>query len=105
MKTNLIGVLRDVQLSTLAFAIALGWSLFQLAEGVAAFIEGLAIHTHDGTEAFSYTASLYPQQGGGLTWTWGHHLFYFGQFVLGLIEVCVVLSVAALARRYTRRSD
>jgi hypothetical protein len=101
MKTNLIGVLRDVQLATLAFAIALGWSLYQAASGLATFVEGVTVHSH-GFDQFGPLASL-PQYGESLTWVWGHHLFTFGQLVMGLIELGTVLLVTMLVRRFSSR--
>ena len=103
MKVNLAGVLRDVPLTTLAFAIALGWSLYQTALGVATFIEGVTVHVH--AQDFGFTGyAAFPQEGLDLTWVWGHHAFGFGQFVLGLIELGTVLLVAMLVRRFTARA-
>lgn len=96
MKTNLIGVLRDVQLTTLAFAIALGWSLYQTALGFATFVEALTSRTNGFTGYVGATT--------GLTWIWHDHVFTFGLFVLGLIELGTVLLVAALVRRFARGS-
>ena len=97
MKVNLAGVLRDVPLTTLAFAIALGWSLYQTALGVGTFIESVTIHVHS-TDQLGFTEYI-PGYGGGLTWIWGHHVFTFGQFVVGLTELGTVLLVALLVRR------
>lgn len=98
MKVNLAGVLRDIPLTTLAFAIALGWSLYQLAYGVGIFIEGVTSHG-DGLNRVGFLDL--PQYGTALTWVWGHHLFAFGQFVFGLLEVGTVLLVAMLVRRFS----
>lgn len=104
MKVDLAGVLRDVQLTTLAFAIALGWSLYQAALGVATFIESVTVHSH-GFGGFPGVAFAFPVQAGyGLTWVWGHHIFAFGQLVLGLIELGAVLLAAALVRRFSRNT-
>jgi hypothetical protein len=99
MKVNLAGVIRDVQLATLAFAIALGWSLYQMALGVGTLIEGVTYRVHS-ADQFGFTGYI-PGYGGGLTWVWGHHPFSFGQFVLGLIELGTVLLVAVLVRRFS----
>lgn len=101
MKVDLAGVIRDVQLTTLAFAIALGWSLYQTALGLATFIEGLSVRE---SSPFGSGFVGLPQEGFGLTWFWHHHLFDFGQFVLGLIELGTVLLVAVLVRRFSARS-
>jgi hypothetical protein len=85
-----------VQLTTLAFAIALGLSLIQVAEGVATFITDVTQHGHDLNEGLG----LY---GGGLNWFEGHHPF--GQFVTGLIELGTVLLIALLVRRLSSHAD
>lgn len=103
MKVDFAGVIRDVQLATLAFAIALGWSLYQAALGVGIFIEGVTVHER-GVNQFTGFLTL-PQEGTGLTWIWGNHLFIFGQLVLGLIELGTVLLVAMLVRRKSPRAD
>ena len=67
MKADLAGVLRDVPFTTLAFAIALGWSLYQTANGVATFVEGVTVRGHN----FPLGVLALPQYGDGLTWVWG----------------------------------
>jgi hypothetical protein len=96
VKTNLLGPLRDVQLGTIALAIALGWSLYQTALGVATLVE---TYIASGTGGWTGYVSA---QGIGLTWVWHHHVFTFGQLVLGLIELGTVLLVAAYVRRDSR---
>ena len=44
MQDELVRFLRDATLLTLAFAIAIGWSLFQFAHGVATFLDALTAH-------------------------------------------------------------
>jgi len=85
MLTELDRLLRDVTLMTLAFAIALGWSLFQFAQGVENLIIG-AIHKSDNSP-------------GGLSFMLGKHAFYFDPILAGLIEVAVVVAVILLVRR------
>jgi hypothetical protein len=102
MKINLMGLLRDVSLTTLAFAIALGWSLYQFAYGMATFVEGVTVHSRGFDQQLGGFASL-PQYGESLTWVWGHHLFTFGQLVMGLIELGTVLLVTMLVRRFSSR--
>jgi hypothetical protein len=97
MKSNLLGPLRDAQVGTLALAIALGWSLYQTALGIATLIEGALTRT-GGLGGFTG----YVQSGLGLTWVWHHRVFTFGQLVLGLIELGTVLLVAVFVRRRTR---
>jgi hypothetical protein len=92
MKVGFGSVMRDVQLTTLALAIAFGLSLIQIAEGVASFIEGLTQHGSGAHQAqFEFGVSL--------SWVFGGHLFAFGQLVQGLIMLGVVWVVAWLVRR------
>ena len=70
---------------TLAFAIALGWSLFRFAEGVENLVIG-AIHKSDNSP-------------GGLSFMLGQHAFYFDPVLGGLIEVTVVVAVILFVRR------
>ena len=85
--------MQDTTLTSLAFAIALGWSLIQVVEGLGALI----------------TTAL-PNSGGGdypfpvLGWTWGGHIFDFQQLLYGVIEFAVVLVVFLLVRRRPRSS-
>lgn len=81
-------VLRDATVTGLAFAIAIGWSLFRVAQGVATFVEGLSTHASFGGEV----------AGGAMTWTVGHHFVSLDGIVTGLIELAVVLAVAAIVR-------
>ena len=49
-------VLEDVKLTTLAFAIAIGWSVYQVGVGVAQFVEGLLTHLPSGNDSFARRA-------------------------------------------------
>ena len=82
-------LLRDTTLTTLAFAIALGWSLFQVAEGVATLIA--AALERVGPAEFG--------RDGMLSWHVAERVFIFGPLVVGLIELGVVLAAIALLRR------
>ena len=87
--------MRDVQLMTLALAIAFGLALLETAQGVANFVQGLAEHGSGAREAqFAFGTSL--------NWRFGGHLFAFGGFVEGLIELAVVLLAAILVRRHAQ---
>jgi hypothetical protein len=99
---DLKDVLRDASLTTIAFAIALGYALLQTAEGVAYFVEGVTAHSHDFGR---FGLASLPQYGQSLTWVWGHRLFTFGQLVSGLIELGTILLVAAFVRRRSKTSD
>ena len=78
-------LLRDVTLMTLASAIALGWSLFQVAQGLGYLILE-AVRKNEGPAL-------------GLSFASGHHIFEFDRFLLGLVEFCVVVAVILIARR------
>ena len=92
--------MRDVQLTTLALAIGFGLALIQTAEGVAFFIEGLAEHGRGVHDLLAFAAV--PAEGNSLSWVFGGHLFSFGQLVIGLIELGVVLLAAMLVRRHAQ---
>jgi len=85
--------LRETTLATVAFAIALGWSLYQVASGMASLIV-LALQDSGGAD--------FEIQRPGIGWTWGGHIFNFQGLLQGLIELVVVLAVALLIRRRFR---
>lgn len=91
MRTELERLLREVTLVTLAFAIALGWSLYQAVSGLAGFITTLL-------QRFSSSDLTSPF--GDLSWTVGHHVLVFGPLLRGVIELAVVLCVILLVRRH-----
>jgi hypothetical protein len=78
----------------LAFAIALGWSLFQVASGL-----GYLITTALRTANDSFGVVVL----GGLAWNVGGHILVFDQLVQGLIEFGVVLAVFLVVPRSSRR--
>jgi hypothetical protein len=98
MKVGLVGVLRDVPLTTLALAIGFGLALIQTAQGLATFVEGVTQH---GSGAHEIRFEFGPS----LNWFVGGHLFAFGQLVQGLIELAVVALAAVLVRRLTRPTE
>ena len=100
MKADFGTVMQDVQLTTLALAIGFGLALIQMAEGVAYFIQGLAVHG-SGVHDIPGFPTL-PAEANALTWVFGGHLFEFGQLVNGLIELGVLLLVAILVRRHAQ---
>lgn len=101
MKDELDGLLEDVRLFTIAFAIALGWSLFQLAHGVATFIDGLLIHLPQGSPG----SGSFFGQGSGLTWSVGRRIVTLDGILMGLVELALVLLVAVLVRSRVGRRD
>jgi hypothetical protein len=94
MKADLRRLLADATLVTLALAIALGWSLYQFAQGAATFVDALTTNlpagTHDSVPYFD---------GGGLTWFVGDRIVTLDGMVRGAIEVGVVVLVAVVVRR------
>jgi hypothetical protein len=86
-------LIQDLTLLTLAFAIALGSSLYQLAHGVGTFVDGLTTHLPGG-DIHTYTS----YQGAGLTWIVGHRILVLDGIVTGLVELAVVIGIAAFVR-------
>ena len=88
-------LLRDRTPIALALAIALGWSLYQFAHGVAYAIDGLLTHIPSGQSGFPGVV------GGGLTWYVGNRVLTLDEAFLGLVELALVLAVAILVQRRT----
>jgi hypothetical protein len=98
VRDDLEGILRDATLTVIAFAIALGWSLYQLAHGIAVFVDGLLTHLPVGDGQY------FGSGAGGLTWVVGRRLVTLDQMAVGLIELALVLAAAAFVRRYAARA-
>ena len=100
MKEELDHLLRDTTLFTLTVAIALGWSLFQFAHGVATFVDALTTHLPPAS-----ASRFIPSYGDGvgLTWVVGGRVVTLDGVVMGLIELATVLLVAWFVRRRTVR--
>ena len=99
MREDLDRILQDATLVTIAFAIAIGWSLYQLAHGIAFFIDGLTVHL----PAASPNGLIpYSSESGGLTWIVGRRYIALDGIVIGLLELGVVLLVAVAVRRRVR---
>jgi hypothetical protein len=95
LRRDFDGLLRDTTLTTLAFAIAFGWSLLQVASGLGSLVT-TAVHGYDtGGDNFGIL--------GGLVWKLGDHFLVFDQLVQGLIEFGVVLTVFVFVPRSSRR--
>src|SRR6059058_455588 len=78
--------LRDATLVTLVLAIALGWTLVLLAQGVAETVTTLLTHYPD--------SDLLDLSGGRhLTWSVGNRLLTLGSLVSGLVAFAVVVAV------------
>ena len=95
VRSDLEQLLRDTTLTTLVFAIALGWSLFQVVSGLGYLIVG----------AFQKTSpdDLY---GGSLSFTLGRHVFIFQPLLQGLVELAAVIALLVFVlRRRTQISN
>ena len=84
-------LLRETTLTTVAFAIALGWSLYQVASGLGYLIV-LALPNSGGANPF----------GTRIGWSWGGHIFEFQGLLQGLIEFAVILAVILVVQRRSR---
>jgi len=91
MREELERLLDDVTLLTLTFAIALGWSLYQLAHGIALFIDGLFNHLPPGSNGAYLTAV-----GTGASWVVGHRIVALDGVIIGLVELIAVLGAILL---------
>ena len=96
MQDELARLLRDATLLTLATAIAIGWSLFQFARGVATFLDALTTHL---PPQISGRFIPYSNEGVGLTWVVGGRVISLDGMFIGLVEVATVLLVAVVVRR------
>jgi hypothetical protein len=92
VRSDLDRLLREVTLTTLAFGIALGWSLFQAVQGVAYFITTLLQRVS--TDEFGPSGPS-----GDLSWQVGNHVLQFGPLLRGFLELAAVLLVIVLVRR------
>jgi large-conductance mechanosensitive channel len=90
-------LVRDVTLVTLALAIGLGWSLFQVAQGVADVVTNLLRHVPPGDVRLGFT-SAQP-----LTWIVGDRVLTLNSLLTGLIDFVVVLALALLVLTHARR--
>lgn len=86
-------LLRETTLTTVAFAIALGWSLYQVASGLGSLIV-LALPNSDGGGPYGLS----------IGWTWRGHVFEFQSLLQGLIEFAVILAVILVVQRRSRPS-
>jgi hypothetical protein len=99
MRESLDHVLRDATLVTLAFAIALGWALFQVAHGLAQLISTALIAYPSPVDVLSSVRYTYP-----LTWVVHDRILTFGPLLEGLVELAVVLTAAVLVYRRSTRA-
>src|SRR5579872_2775543 len=93
MRDALDRLLDDLTLLMLTFAVALGWSLYELAHGIALFVDGLFVHVSGGT------GNAYLTAGNGADWVVGGRIFTLDGVVIGLIELTAVLGVIVLVQK------
>jgi len=86
----------EATLAIIALGIALGYALASLAQGVGQTLTGLTVDTGD--DAFS------SGSGDWLAWNVGGHVLNVAPTVGGLVEVAVVLAIAAVVVRRLDRS-
>jgi hypothetical protein len=91
MRVDLERLLRDSTFTTIAFAIALGWALLQLAQGFSYLVTEAVQETPGGVTGVPNS---------GLTVAVGSHVFDFQPLVGGLVQFGVVLLVVLLLRRW-----
>lgn len=89
MRADLERIMEDTSLLTIAFAVALGWCLFEFASGVGFVLVG-ALETSEG-----------PRPGGPNVRI-ADRVLVFGPLLQGTIELLVVLAVMVSARRVQR---
>jgi hypothetical protein len=96
MREHFDRLLAQTSIVTLALGIAIGWSLFQVAKGVADLVQGLLTHYPTGTQ---YTAYVRSQSA---TWIVGGRVLTLTSLITGLVELAVVLLVAGLIAARSR---
>ena len=96
MREHLDRLLAQTSIVTLALGVAIGWSLFQVAKGVADLVEGLLTKYPSQSELLAFRNSQTA------TWIVGGRVLMFTTLITGAVELAVVLLVAVLiARRRT----
>jgi len=99
MREHFDRLLAQTSLVTLALAIAIGWSLFQVAKGVADLVNGLLTEYPNGSQLISYVNSQ------PATWIVQGRVLTFTMLIQGIVELTIVLIAAALIvrRKQTNR--
>jgi hypothetical protein len=94
MREHIDRLLAQASIVTLALGVAIGWSLFQVARGVADVVQGLLTKNPDGLQFTAY------QNSQPATWIVGGRVLTFTTFS-GIVELAIMLLVAALIARRT----
>jgi hypothetical protein len=95
MREDIDRLLNQTSLVTLALAIAIGWSLFQVAKGVADLVSGLLTEYPGGTDYLAYV-NRQPA-----TWIVGGRVLTLTTLIEGAVELAMVLLVTVLIVRRT----
>jgi hypothetical protein len=99
MRRAFNGLLRDFDVMTIAFAIPIGWALYQVAHGVSQLVAAAVTDYPPGLLSSSSGLTYF----GPLAWSVGGRVLNLGPIVFELIELAVVLSIAAFV--HARFSD
>ena len=95
MRETVDRLLRDATLVTFALALALGWTLVLLAQGVAETVTTLLTHYPD--------SDLIDLSGGRpLTWAVGGRILTLNSLASGLVAFAAVVTVAVVIERRAR---
>jgi large-conductance mechanosensitive channel len=95
MREHIDRLLAQASIVTLALGVAIGWSLFQVARGVADVVQGLLTKNPDGLQFTAY------QNSQPATWIVGGRVLTFTTLISGIVELAIMLLVAALIARRT----
>jgi hypothetical protein len=87
MRRAFYGLLCDLDVMTIALAIPIGWSLYQVAHGLSTVVDYAAKDYGFG----SIRSAELP----ALAWSIDGHILYLEPLVSGLVELAAVLAVAA----------
>lgn len=95
MRETVERLLRDATLVTLALALALGWTLVLVGQGLAETVTTLLTH-------YPQSEVLDLDGGRPLTWAVGNRILALNSLVSGLIALGLVFAVAVAVDRRTR---
>ncbi len=88
-------LVHDATLVTVALAIAIGWALFQVAEGVGALVTAL-LTQYPPSDLHAFLTEP-------LTWDVGGRILTLSPLLRGLVEFAVVVLVALVVTSRTQR--
>ena len=105
VREDLRRILRDGTLITVAFAIALGFALQDLARAVGTFVTQLAEELPSYSDDGSGISGDFGVSFGSLSWRIGDHVVVFGPLVAAFLELWVVVTFAVLVYRWRARDS